>query len=159
TGTTVICSPTGNPEDVNSVKCSVAQVEGTACDPDCEPHTDGCLAADSMVRLADQTLKKASSIEIGSVLWNPVTKKGVKVAQVTRNTMSQIMVTLETDKGNRIRATANHPFRTPNGDLRADELKKGDVVLTREGSAKIASLATALESHPAVVNFLLEPNS
>jgi len=148
----------GTPEEVGSLICAASSVAmGMCC---CKPHIGlGCLASDSKVRMGDRSERKVTEVRQGDLLWNPVTRKAVKVAGVFPSTITRDMVTVFTDQGGKIQSTDSHPFRTQRGDVRADRLKRGDVVLTPAGTARVARLEKKVVKDAAVVNFLIAPDS
>lgn len=102
---------------------------------------DECLAASTLINMADGTEKCINDIEVGDVLCtlneqtNEIENKPVlKVHKNLTTSASEQMYRLTMDNGRQIEVTGNHKFLTTNrGWVRADELTEYDI-LTADGN-------------------------
>ena len=93
--------------------------------------TRACLAAESLISMADGSLKRIDSIRKGDKVLSWVTGRlaisKVQTAWQTSPRRDTIQITSECGI---IRVTADHLILTPNGWVEAQDLKAGDVIAT-----------------------------
>jgi hypothetical protein len=88
--------------------------------------TCGCLAGGTIVMTSGGD-RKIEEIRIGDILYNPLAKKFMSV----RNTWQGIereRLHIISAGGKKIKSSYEHPFFTPDGVYRAEDLRAGDKI-------------------------------
>lgn len=121
----------------------------------------GCFEESTRITMADGTKLRADLLQKGAVVYNPVTKKNVKVAEV--------VIGPEKDTGlfevgyadKEVAVTSAHPFETQNGIKMARELTKADKLLGQDGKfhAITELRQRAVDPSAQVVNLRLATDS
>ncbi|NRD48854.1 Hint domain-containing protein [Corallococcus exiguus] len=102
---------------------------------------NSCLAAGTRVLRADGKSVPVESVKVGDRVLSNADGRALTVTTVTKGTESQPMVRLKAGKGQDVLVTNTHPMvsRT-RGVVTAGELAVGDVLLTKNGEATLASV-------------------
>jgi|GEM_PF-2791576 len=95
----------------------------------------GCFAEGTQIKMADGSQRPIEMIRDGEKVWNPVLRRPVTVERITSGPEDAAMVRV-TVAGHTVDVTSEHPFLTPSGLVRADNLAVGDVVVADGGSVK-----------------------
>jgi hypothetical protein len=112
----------------------------------------GCFDPSTKIRMADGQDLEISGIQPGDMVFNPVTAKAVPVARVSKGPEAGKGLYLIGFAGkNRVKVTAKHPFMTNFGLRTADQLTKGDQILTPDGSFRKIEVAKVLPEKPGQV--------
>lgn len=110
----------------------------------------GCLAADTLVEMADGSTRMICEIQIGDQV------KGINSQScVVRNTwrgMEEILICIQTEKGV-LRLSETHPVLTKEGIKKACEVKESDELITGDGEYMLV-LQTWSEEYRGEVNNL-----
>ncbi len=101
----------------------------------------GCVAEGTMITMADGSEhpiewfegQKGLSVQSG----NGVTRS---VADLTKGTEPEMMYVVSDDHGHSVKLTQSHPVFTQDGIRAARDLRKGDVVKTLNGNARITDI-------------------
>lgn len=124
----VTSSPPDQP-DVNAVQIPQMEI------------ISGCLAAGSLIELADGTLQTIESFEAEGELVRTGSGGVLTVAGNTVGREPIPMVDVTDDRGHRLLLTQDHPVITVRRGVRlARELAVGDQIVTVEGDATLASV-------------------
>ncbi|KGM29032.1 hypothetical protein KS18_04470 [Photorhabdus luminescens] len=114
----------------------------------------GCIAEGTLVDMADGSKKKVEDIRSGDKV---LTKQGgvlqVKSRIVGHDTE---FVDLIYNNGEKVSLTPTHPVATLRGIVKADELKAGDTIYTRDGQTTLSSVKLRNTDPLNVYNFVLE---
>lgn len=114
----------------------------------------GCIAEGTLVDMADGSKKKVEDIRSGDRV---LTKQGgvlqVKSRIVGHDTE---FVDLIYNNGEKVSLTPTHPVATLRGIVKADELKAGDTIYTRDGQTTLSSVKLRNTDPLNVYNFVLE---
>lgn len=92
----------------------------------------GCLAADTMIKMADGTTKKISEIHAGAQVMDE-NGRAVDVLNVMSGTET-LLWTVQSEDGEELCTTGTHPFLTKEGVKTAEELMETDEVLREDGA-------------------------
>ena len=109
-----------------------------------------CVAADSLISIADGSKKRASDIKIGDNLLNETTH--MRVTNVIQGYEKELMY-LSTENGHELRATFSHPILTDKGFMRVDELTTAIRVKTEGGLSRIEHIYS-VDYNATVYNFM-----
>ncbi len=90
----------------------------------------GCLAADSLVHMADGGTKEIRDIKIGDYVMTPGGQ--AEVADIVRGTEEELLC-LETEQGCRVKGSILHPILTDQGFLPLRDMKGTTRVMTEDG--------------------------
>lgn len=133
--------------------CETPQILGarTAC---------GCVAEDTMITLGDgKTEKRIDQLTAYDTIWNPITKKAMKMKKLTRGPEKIPMLKIEVG-GKEISVTGNHPFPARDGMKTAFNLVEGQEIMIGEGQwqkiQKISAVAPDKDNAPVVWNIHLD---
>ncbi len=120
----------------------------------------GCFAPDMQLQMADGSLKRAREIAVGDLLWNPITRKGVKVLKVIEGPEPIGLVELAYQSFV-LRVSQKHAVLTPSGLKLAGTLQAGDIITDGQGKPQKLKQASILpvEEGQRVINFILESDS
>lgn len=99
-----------------------------------------CLAQGTEVTMADGSAKKIETIRPGNRVLTGVDGKVMAVDSTLKGTEEIPMIQLKTREGHNLLLTDGHPVATPEGVVLARMLAAGDRVVTREGTATLASV-------------------
>lgn len=100
----------------------------------------GCLAADTLVTMADGSRRKISNIHIGECVSGP-DGKICYIENIWQGYEQNLLVRIETESGYFLSMTEQHPVMLDgNKPVRAKELQVNDVVVTENGEEKIVSI-------------------
>ncbi|MBC7659532.1 MAG: hypothetical protein H7249_07460 [Chitinophagaceae bacterium] len=163
--------------DVNNLWTQFAAVVGPAKDleqyyvymePACQRqyvsqrNGCGCFEESTQILMANGSLRKASQIRRGDILWNPMTQRGAVVRDVVAGPEVLPLYTIKLGS-TEIKVTEGHPFLTSKGLKQAKELMAGDSVLDGGTATPITSITRDIRSantpDPEVWNFELEGSS
>ncbi len=103
----------------------------------------GCLAEGTPILMADGSLRRVEAIEVGEKVLADADGRVLTVVNTyvgTEDTEEKPLVVVEDDRGHRLGMSETHPTKTARGILLAKQLVVGDVVTTREGSAKLVKV-------------------
>ncbi len=117
----------------------------------CFPHGVNILTGDGV------TYKKIEEFSAGETVWNPVTKKAVKILNISEGPERKALVVLKTD-GATLRASTEHPMFMARGWRQAQEIRSGDILQDSAGE-KVKVRKVSRERPTAglsVINFILE---
>lgn len=115
-------------------------------DPE-DPENDGCFDPLTRITMADQTTKLIGAIRVGDSVWNPVLKRGQKVARKIAGPELLPMYEIHAGSGS-VKVTSLHPMRTDRGIVAAAEVRPGDLLYRAD---------LAPEKVTRVTNYLLSP--
>ncbi|WP_349010600.1 Hint domain-containing protein [Photorhabdus bodei] len=114
----------------------------------------GCIAEGTLIDMADGSKKKVEDIRSGDKV---LTKQGgvlqVKSRIVGHDTE---FVDLIYNNDEKVSLTPTHPVATLRGIVKADELKIGDTIYTRDGQTTLSSVKLRNTDPLNVYNFVLE---
>ncbi len=114
----------------------------------------GCIAEGTLIDMADGLKRKVENIRPGDKV---LTKQGgvlqVKSRIVGHDTE---FVDLIYNNGEQVSLTPTHPVSTLRGIVKADELKIGDTIHTRDGQTTLTSVKQRKSEPSNVYNFVLE---
>ncbi|HAE46372.1 MAG: hypothetical protein CMO30_15590 [Tistrella sp.] len=96
----------------------------------------GCVAAGSLVQLADGTTRPIESLTAGERVADGL-GGSLRIAEVWRGTEDKPMVRVVTEGGGEVLLTHNHPVPTTAGVILAEALETGAVVTTDHGPARV----------------------
>ncbi len=123
-----------------------------------------CLAKGTLITMADGSLKPIDQIlkgemVLGAMAENAATAQPMKVADVSIGIEALKMLRVIDATGKDILMTETHPVSTSNrGIVWAKELKKGDRILTADGSVLITKISKE-KYNDNVYNLKLEPTA
>lgn len=118
----------------------------------------GCFSEDTLIRMADGTDKKISSISPGDLLFNPITGKSVRALYTIKGPEEKPLIKITTDQNKSVTVTSEHPFLTPYGYKQAKDLMEGMQFVSQNSLLKIDSveLLPMKEKPPIVWNIMLD---
>jgi hypothetical protein len=105
---------------------------------------NSCLAAGTLVTMADGTTMPVEEVEIGAKTANPYSKppSSVSVTATAKGVEQAPMVRIEDRRGRHLLMTQFHPVITPDrGPVLAKHLRPGDRVMTATGPSPLVSVA------------------
>ena len=98
----------------------------------------GCFALTTEIRMADGKDKMIAFIKPGDMVWNPMTRKNVRVSKVVQGPEADKPMYEIGYNGNVVVVTEDHPFHTRDGLKAAKDLKSGLEISSSNGQfAKI----------------------
>ncbi len=116
----------------------------------------GCLAADTRVRMADGLERRICEIHAGDWVmdenWNPVLVRDVMRGK------ENMLWTVQSEDGSKIRTTGTHPFLTRDGVKTAEQLMETDEVLREDGEYHRMKFRFQTYYGDIVYNLVLENN-
>ena len=117
----------------------------------------GCFQEDSRITLLDGTSKPISALTGDDILWNPVLKTGVEIDYMIRGEEELPLVRVNAG-GEELVVTHQHPFPTPDGIRRAEQLRKGDrVMLANNRYVPVTAVQQVkADKKPVVWNIMLK---
>lgn len=149
--------------DAKSVNCVVQAQETEAAFWVREDGNEysGCFALGTSMRLADGKDRVASLVVEGTELWNPLTKRAVKVSKVVIGAEKDVGMFVVGFAGGTVKVTSTHPFPTAAGLKTARELLPSDRILGADGKTHALTRLEQLAKDPrqVVVNFIVNPDS
>src|SRR6201999_2531620 len=95
---------------------------------------DSCLAAGTLIEMANGRTKPIENIHAGDQVFSPYdhTDSALAVMDTTKGTERIPMVRIEDEHGRRLLLTETHPVQVPGrGMVMSKYLKEGDVVTTK----------------------------
>lgn len=101
---------------------------------------DSCLAAGTMIEMADGRSAPIESIHAGAQVFSPYdhADSALAVMDVTKGTEPIPMVRIEDEHGRSLLLTETHPVQLPGRGMVAGKyLKEGDVVMTKSGPSRL----------------------
>lgn len=101
---------------------------------------NSCMAAGTMIEMADGSLVAVEDIASGDHVFNSVHDgaKGLTVMDTAVGTELKPMVRLESSDGHSVLMTDNHPIKTADrGIVLSRDLREGDMVLTASGISEL----------------------
>lgn len=98
----------------------------------------GCLGKDTMILMADHTLKVVSEISIGDTILNE-NMEAIVVKDIYTGQEEQ-MVKIETTSGKKVLVSSGHPVVTKRGVIAARRLTAADEIKTVNGFEEILNL-------------------
>jgi hypothetical protein len=102
---------------------------------------NACLAEGTRVTKADGSQVPVEQVKVGDKLLSNGKGLALTVTTVSRGGESKPIVKLRDEKGGEVMVTQTHPMLTATrGVVQAGELKVGDALLTRTGSAKLVGV-------------------
>ena len=101
----------------------------------------GCVAKDTMIHMADGSMKAICRINIGDRVKDQDGGAALVVNVLTGS--EDGLVFIKTAAGKELRATKGHPIKTARGFIRADSLNAADRIITDDGEAGIKELFMA----------------
>lgn len=113
----------------------------------------GCLGRDTLVRMADGSVKKISEIVVGE--WVATPGGSAAVSKVWTGREEEIYH-IKTDSGREILATGEHQFRTDGGYVRVLDLTSSTRLMTDEGGTMQAVYCYAQAYQDTVYSLDLE---
>jgi len=119
--------------------------------------TNSCLAAGSMVELADGQSKPVQELKIGDRLRNPYAPgtSALTVTDIAKGVENPPMVRIADDGGRKLLLTEMHPVPVADrGMVTAKNLRVGDTVMTRNGPSHLVQV-TREKFDGKVYNFKL----
>ena len=102
--------------------------------------TNSCLAAGTLLQMADGSLVPVEQIASGDHVFNSLHDgaKGLTVTDTAIGFETEPMVRLEDELGHSVLMTSMHPVKTPDrGIVLAKDLREGDLVLTVDGTSAL----------------------
>ncbi|MEN3161297.1 Hint domain-containing protein [Tistrella mobilis] len=96
----------------------------------------GCVAAGSLVQMADGTTRPIESLTAGERVADGM-GGSLRIAEIWRGTEDKPMVRVVTEGGGEVLLTHNHPVPTTAGVILAEALETGAVVTTDHGPAQV----------------------
>ncbi len=147
-----------NLTDANSKACTASGIVSTSF---VFQRVDGCFDPATTIRMSDGTLKRIDGISQGESVFNPVTKKSVKIGRIVVGTEGdKNMYELGYDI-NIVKVTQTHPFPTKQGIKTASQLGYDDLILSPDGKYYQISYIKKLPINPSqvVINFELDLSS
>jgi hypothetical protein len=102
----------------------------------------GCVAAGSLVRMADGTTRRIETLAAGERVADGM-GGSLRIAEVWRGTEDKPMVRVVTEGGGEVLLTHNHPVPTTTGVILAEALETGAVVTTDHGPARVVLIERA----------------
>jgi hypothetical protein len=106
----------------------------------CIRETNSCLAAGTLIQLADSRSAPIESLQAGDHVFNPFekTKTWLTVADTAKGFETVPMVRIEDEKGRSLLMTEMHPIQVmERGMVTAKHLKEGDMVMTQSGPSRL----------------------
>jgi len=106
----------------------------------CINVTNSCLAAGTVIQLADGRGAPIESIQTGDQVFNPFekTRTSLTVADTAKGIETVPMVRIKDEKGRSLLMTEMHPIQVvKRGMVTAKHLKAGDMVLTQSGPSRL----------------------
>lgn len=94
----------------------------------------GCLAGSTQIKMADNSFKQISEVEIGEIV---ATQNGTAKVINSYNGDEKEVVCLSVDGCGDLLMTDGHPVLTSRGWLRCKDLNAGDKIITESGEAAI----------------------
>lgn len=94
----------------------------------------GCVAADTLIKMADGSCLRANEIQIGEVV---ATDHGHSVVRNIYKGTEKTIVHLETMDGHILRGTHEHPVKTGRGYVRMKEINGADLICTENGNSQV----------------------
>jgi hypothetical protein len=104
---------------------------------------EGCFAPDTPILMADGSWKAVEGLLPTEQLWNPVTKKIVKVKKLVVGPEPLPLIEFGYE-GRTVKVSTRHPIVTKAGIKRAEELVPGDVIYDTEGNEHLLTVLRAL---------------
>lgn len=114
----------------------------------------GCVGKDTQVRMADHRLKIISEIQVGEQILD-VTGKGVKVEDILTGDEKE-MIFVESQSGDTILLTDEHPILTQRGMVMAKNLNAADVLIMENGGKSEVRYVYKKEYNDKVYSLALE---
>ncbi|MGP2734224.1 Hint domain-containing protein [Serratia bockelmannii] len=114
----------------------------------------GCIASGTLIEMAEGVSRKIEDIRPGNHLLSRNGRVLKVKSRVVGVDTSFVNVTYNNDKF--VSLTPGHPVSTPRGIVRADELKDGDKVITKDKSYVIDSINFDSKKTKEVYNLVLE---
>lgn len=154
---------TANPVNTNWLPVSVTSFDqgagtpGVYVIPDPIQMTNSCLAAGTMIQMADGSLRPVEDLASGDRVFNTFHDgaKGLTVTATALGFEPVPMVRLESDRGHSAFMTEMHPVMTPDrGIVFARDLEEGDLVMT-EGGVSVLTKAAREDYDGQVYNLKL----
>jgi hypothetical protein len=119
--------------------------------------TNSCLAAGTMLQMADGGLVAVEDVAAGTRVFNSVHDgaQGITVTDTAVGVETESMVRLVAEGGREVLMTEMHPVQTPDrGIVLAKELQEGDLVITVDG-VRVLSRVSREEYEGKVYNVKL----
>ncbi|NHB86341.1 Hint domain-containing protein [Photorhabdus tasmaniensis] len=114
----------------------------------------GCIAEGTLIDMADGSKRKVENIRRGDKV---LTKQGGILQVKERITGHDTeFIDLIYNNGEQVSLTPTHPVSTLRGIVKADELKIGDTIHTRDGQTTLTSVKQRKSEPSNVYNFVLE---
>jgi len=116
----------------------------------------GCFAEDTMIRMADKSLKEVQKIQEGDRIYNPVTRKSAEVKRTIAGPESDPLLKIYAG-GSSVTVSTKHPFQTKDGLKAAEDLNVDDEIIGHGGRyKKVSAIDTIMQdAKPTVYNFAL----
>ncbi|MCB9229000.1 MAG: hypothetical protein H6618_05255 [Deltaproteobacteria bacterium] len=144
----------------NRLGCTVNSPSAVGANPYICRNSNGCFARGTPVLMADGQSKAVEQIVQGDFVRNPVTGQSSRVSAVTVGPQQKPMLRIFYGEGKKLESTWNHPFLTPEGLMRADQLSPGQKLLFLGDHLYFTSVTRIeeipLDSERLVWNLLLE---
>ena len=94
---------------------------------------EGCFVPETKILMANGLEKRISDIKAGELVWNPATKKTVRVESLVKGPEKHDLYVLGF-AGKTVTVTRKHPFVTKSGAKQARHLTKDDMVQDSKGN-------------------------
>lgn len=114
----------------------------------------GCLGKDTQVRMADQSCKTISEIQVGEMILD-ANGKSVQVVDIMTG-MEEKMILVESEDGKSILLTDSHPILTERGMVLAKNLNAADVLIMENGTKSALRFVYTKEYNDQVYSLVLE---
>ena len=121
-------------------------------------NQDGCFSKNTLVRMYDGTQRSIETLKAGELIFNPVTRGPSKISKIIVGQEPTNLLEIKTSSGT-LEVTANHPFSSERGMLRADRLKVGDRIWNTDLTLVAIDSITTMDSvNEMVWNIALDTN-
>lgn len=117
----------------------------------------GCLGKDTQILLADGSIKKIQSLEIGNIIINENNEKVIITDILTG--YEETMVLVETVSGSKILLTDEHPILTQRGMVLSEQLTAVDILILYGGNSEELRHVYPVQYNDTVYSLVLEKES
>lgn len=119
-------------------------------------RTRGCFTAETRITMADGKEKNVSEIAQNDFILNPLYNAPIRVSKIVKGPEKKPLYQLEVNN-KKLTVTEDHPFLTRQGWVRADSLKRNDMLLGDGEPQKITLIKKLGHRKPIeVYNFELD---
>ncbi|MEY4631228.1 MAG: hypothetical protein RIQ81_1348 [Pseudomonadota bacterium] len=120
----------------------------------------GCFDPATRIRMASGRDVRIDAVKPGDMVFNPIVGKSVPVVRVTKGPEAgkgMYLIGFKGQGNEQVKVTSKHPFMTDQGLRAAEQLRKGDRILTADGSFRKIEVAKSLpeKAGQVVVNVSL----